>query len=120
MKKFLTILSLFAVLSLSAPAMAAPHGPGGPDQVHVQHGVHRPPHHGAPPPHIGHHGGHRMPPPPPVYHHRHNVSVGWGVARRGYWAYPGGCDYRLGWYDEFYPYCRPIRVHPGFGVYIGF
>lgn len=96
MKKTLSILSLIAILSMTAPAFAAPHGPGG----HGPHGGggHRI-HAGA------HHGPHHM---APRHHHRGGfVHVGhhprhsyWYGYRTGYRWCPW-CGYRLGYCPHY-------------------
>lgn len=107
MKKILSVLSVIAILGMATPVMAAPGGgPGG----HGRHG-------GGPGVHGGPHGGHRIHAGAP--HHRHirphgGITVHTGhYPRHSYWRsygprYWGGpwCDYRLGWYDTYYP-CRP-------------
>ena len=109
MKKVLSVLSLIAVLGLTSPAFAGPHGgPGGPGG----HG----PHGGGG--HRIHAGAHHRPQMAPRHHHHHGgvrVYTGhyprhsyWYGYRAGYWGSPW-CDYRLGCYPYHYP---------GFGVHI--
>ena len=118
MKKVLSVLGLIALLSMTTPAFAAPHG--GP--------------HGGPP--GRHHGGghhvstHR---PPHMHHHRPHhggISVHAGHPRHRYWggygfSYWGGyrCNYRLGYCGDYYsPYTYPCSpyVVPGASFSIRF
>ena len=96
MKKVLSILSLIAILGMSAPAFAAPHGGhhgGGPKPSH-----HRP--------HVAHHG----------HHHRGSVMVHTGHhPRHSHWyGYRSSyrwcpwCGYRLGHCPHY----------PSFGAYV--
>ena len=119
MKKFLSVLSIITILSMMTPAFADPgrhSGPGGPGGGH-----HRAPHHISAGHHHRHSIRHHHPAPPPrihnYHHHGAHVHVGGVLARRSYWGYPYGCDYRLGWCDDYY-YSRPIRPYYGSGVYV--
>lgn len=104
MKKTLSILGLIAILGLTTPAFAAPHGSGGPaghgphgggHRVHA--GAHHRPHHVAP----HHHGGSFV----HIGHHpRHSAWYGYRASHR--WC--PYCGYRLG-------YCPH---YSGFGAYI--
>ncbi len=108
MKKVLSLLSLIAIFSISAPAYAAPPPPPG---------------HGAPPPgQILHAGPGRVrrppvgwgapPPPPPPRYHGGSAIIGGVLARRSCWGYPY-CDYRVGLYDWY-----PPPAYYGSGVYL--
>ena len=115
MKKILSLLGLFAVLTMTAPVMAAPGGPGGP--------------HGGPVGPRGHHGGpamhspHHMPPHRGHYitpHHHMQYSYR-SFPRRGCGFYAYDSMYPLGYYDYYYysrPYV-PYRPASGIGFYIG-
>lgn len=117
MKKVLSVLSLVALLGLTAPANAVPppHA-GGPmgkgHMVQAGPGFH------------GHSGPRRCnwgapPPPPRAYYGRGSVVVGGVLARRSYWGYPYGYDCRLGWCEGYYPPpCPPVNYRPN--VYIDF
>ena len=97
MKKVLSILSLIAILGMSAPAYAAPHGgPHGGGPKPSQHRQHVAPH--------GHHhrGGSVM-----VHTGHHPRHSHWYGYRTGYWG-SHWCNCRLG-------YC-PYHA-PGIGVY---
>lgn len=122
MKKVLSILGLIAILGITTPAFAGPHGPGGP-AGHGPHGggghrIHAGAHHR---PHMAprhhHHGGVRI-----YTGHHHPRHSHWYGYRTGYWGSPW-CDYRLGWCAPYYP-CRPhAGVHfpiGGAGVSIRF
>ena len=101
MKKVLSVLGLIAILGLTSPAFANPHGPGG-------HGGPR--HHG----HAIHAGHHRPPHMGPRHHHgSFHIHTGysrhsyWRSYRTGYWGDPW-CDYRLGWGDPYCAYYYPM------------
>ena len=109
MKKFLAFLGLVSVLSLSAPASAAPPSRGHHGQViHAGHSYHRPPHHGG--------YGHVPPPPPPRYHRPYGGSavIGGVLVRRSCWN-----NY---FYDSRMSFCDDYVVRPNFGggIYIRF
>ena len=102
MKKILSVLGLFAILTMTTPVMAAPGGHGGPGGHHSAPRHHGGGHHISAGPHHG--GGHHMRPHGGVIIHsgypRHRY---WSGYRTGYW---GGtwCNPRLGWYtDCYYP-----------------
>ena len=99
MKKVLSVLGLIAIIGLTSPAFAGPHGPGSPGG----HGGPR--HHG----HVIHAGHHRPPHMGPRHHHgSFHIHTGyprhsyWRSYRTGYWGDPW-CDYRLGWCSPYYP-----------------
>ena len=99
MKKVLSVLGLIAIIGLTSPAFAGPHGPGSPGG----HGGPR--HHG----HVIHAGHHRPPHMSPRHHHGgFHIHAGyprhgyWRSYRTGYWGDPW-CDYRLGWCSPYYP-----------------
>ena len=105
MKKILSVLSLVAVLGLTSPAFAAPHGPGGPG-AHGPHGG------GG---HRIHAGAHHRPHMAPR-HRQGGIMIHTGYPRHGYWRsygprYWGGpwCDYRLGWGDPYCSYYPPLN-----------
>ena len=106
MKKVLSVLGLIAILGLTSPAFAAPHGPGshgGPGGGGPHGGGHR-----------IHAGAHHRPHIAPRHHHggmvihagypRHSYRYGY---RHGYWRNPW-CDYRLGWGDPYCSYYYPM------------
>ena len=103
MKKVLSILGLIAILGITTPAFAGPHGPERPAS-HGPHGggghkIHAGSHHR---PHIAprHHGGFIIHAGYPRHSYRH-------VYRHGYWRTPW-CDYRLGWGDPYCGYYYPM------------
>ena len=102
MKKVLSVLGLIAILGLTSPAFAAPHGPGGHGSQGGGHRIHSGAQHR---PHMAprhHHGG-------IVIHAgypRHGYRYGYGY-RHGYWGSPW-CDYRLGWGDPYCGYYYPM------------
>lgn len=113
MKKILSILSLVAILGLTTPAFAAPHG---------GHGGH----------HSGHAGGHRIHagahhrPHMTTNHHRHHggIMIHTGYPRHTHWrCYRHGirmcpwCYDRLGFYNNFY---GPMIPMGGMSFSIGF
>lgn len=100
MKKFLSILGLITVLSLTAPAMAAQ---GGPHGEHIKAG----PHHAQRPAHPQMHPVNHRP------HPRFSVYTTFGGAYR----YRPCYDCRLGW---DYPCLNPCRSYTGTGIYIRF
>ena len=111
MKKFLSCLSIIAILTMFSPAFAAPPpggGHGGPGRGRA--GVHVP--------------ARRTPPPPPAVghrHHRHHTSLYAGFARPGYWYYSGYGYPIIEPYDVFYPTYRVYRPYrPSYGFYINF
>ena len=119
MKKVLSILSIMAIFGLMAPAFAAPEGHGRPGGHHggpPSHGAHHRIHAGYNHhrPHVVHHSR-----PHHVYHGHHggHIHVGGVLARRSYWGYPYGCDYRLSWCDDYY---HPRPYYGGSGVYLNF
>ena len=122
MKKFLSILAIVTLLT-STSVMAAPGGPGGhggpggPRGGHVARA-------GGP----EHMGGPRHTPPPRVHRRSHHgVALYTGLgARHCYWGSPY-CDYRVGWYDDYYYLPEPYYVrYPhrplgwGGGIFINF
>lgn len=119
MKKILSVLSLIAIVSMTTPAFAAPHGgPGGHGPGGPRGGIHHARPHGGPhhvsTRHHGPHGGFSVHAGSP--RHRH-----WGHYGISYW---GGhrCDYRLGYYAPYGPYpyyCSPYMV-PGASFSIRF
>lgn len=112
MKKFLSLIGLIAIMSMSAPTFAAPPqgGPMGPARGHVIHagpGMHRPPHHG------GNWGA--PPPPPPREHYRRGHAVMGGVlVRRSCWD-NYFYDSRMTFCDDYF-----VRPHLRGGIYIRF
>ncbi len=106
MKKVLSILSLIAVFATLSPAYA---GPGKGHVVHAGPEVHhRPPHHVM------------APPPPPPRYYRGSAVIGGVLARRSCWGSPY-CNYRLGWYDDYYYQpCYRDGVYINFGIPIRF
>lgn len=111
MKKVLSVLSLVAVLSITAPVFAAPDGHRGPAR-HGEHHIRAGHHH-------RHHSHHHVRP------YRHGgVSIYAGSPRHSYWnAYRRGawrrygCDYRLGYCDFLPPFYYPAS---GIGLNIHF
>ncbi len=105
MKKTLSILSLIAILGLTSPVFAGPHGGhggphGGGHRIHA--GVHHRPHHVASP-RYHHHGGAMI----HVGHHpRHSHWYGY---RTGYWR-NSWCNCRLGYYCPYH--------YPGVGLHV--
>ena len=107
MKKILSILALFAIIGVTSPVMAAPHGPANHGRPHEPAKVTRG--------HIVHAGHHNRPHIAPPRHHsgvilhtnyypRHYYRNDY---RYGYWG-NNWCNYRLGLYP--YPPCTPIPV----------
>ena len=107
MKKVLSVLGLIAILGMTTPAMAGPHGPGGGPGGHGPHrgghrihaGAHHRPH--MAPHHRHYHGGGMI----HVGHH-HPRHCHWHGHRVGYWGCPW-CSYGLGGY-----------YYPGVGVHV--
>ena len=106
MKKVLSVLGLIAILGITSPVFAGPHGPGG--QGHHGGGGHR-----------IHAGVHHRPHMAPRHHHGGMIHVGhhprhshWHGYRTGYWGSPW-CDYRLGCCPYFYP---GVGVHIPMGA----
>ena len=101
MKKVLTVLSLIALLGMSAPAFAAPPPPppghGGPHHIHAgyRHDMRRPPHY---------HGGHYRP------HSSFTIYTSFPRYNYGYRHHPF-CQC---------PQCMAFRPFYGTGFYISF
>lgn len=112
MKKVLSVLCLFGLLSFAMPVEAAPRGGHG-GQIVVAG-----PSYG----HCPHQGRHQWGPPPPPRYNRNGAVVGGVLARRSYWSYPY-YNYRLNWYDNFYyPPCPPPPPPAGIstGIFVSF